>query len=443
MTGDDDGELVGGTGGGDSPGGVRFAEPAGQLGVGDRLAGRNLAQQRPDPALEDGSLQVERQVLSVVEAVQAGDQLRDPLPEFVNVRLDRRVWEAGRNELLCGIGIVSQFDQAEAALGGCDCNPAESALDDGCVEPLTPASVAIGGRCHAEGLSCGFVDGTGGLVAGGVQGAGDRFAALQVFAEPFGPGGVGVFAGCHAEGSAEQSVQVTGTQADRAGEIVERRRCVRGIDGPADGEDGIGNGADGLPGPALAAGAVAVALGEDRGGEELDVGAVGTAGGADGTTIDAGCADGVEERSVGFGIAVEDGLVTPVIREAQTKSLLQISREVKDMAARAKDKKLADICFVLNIEDSHTVNYALKKLTRLGLVAGDKRGKEIFYATTKDGQGACEKYREVREDCLVSAFSAFGGEKAGELNEQIGEAADLLRALSGLYDQAARSASSL
>jgi predicted MarR family transcription regulator len=53
------------------------------------------------------------------------------------------------------------------------------------------------------------------------------------------------------------------------------------------------------------------------------------------------------------------------------------------------------------------------------------------------------KYREVREDCLITAFSAFGGDKAGELNEQIGEAADLLRALSGLYDQAARSASSL
>jgi predicted MarR family transcription regulator len=110
---------------------------------------------------------------------------------------------------------------------------------------------------------------------------------------------------------------------------------------------------------------------------------------------------------------------------------------------RARDKKLADICFVLNIEDSHTVNYALKKLTRAGLVAGDKRGKEIFYATTKEGQGACVKYREVREDCLITAFSAFGGDKAGELNEQIGEAADLLRALSGLYDQAARSASSL
>lgn len=39
-------------------------------------------------------------------------------------------------------------------------------------------------------------------------------------------------------------------------------------------------------------------------------------------------------------IAVEDGLVTPVIKQAETKSLLTISRAVKDFAIRAKDRKL-------------------------------------------------------------------------------------------------------
>lgn len=39
-------------------------------------------------------------------------------------------------------------------------------------------------------------------------------------------------------------------------------------------------------------------------------------------------------------IAVEDGLVTPVIKQAETKSLLAISRAVKDFAVRAKDRKL-------------------------------------------------------------------------------------------------------
>jgi pyruvate dehydrogenase E2 component (dihydrolipoamide acetyltransferase) len=39
-------------------------------------------------------------------------------------------------------------------------------------------------------------------------------------------------------------------------------------------------------------------------------------------------------------VAVDDGLVTPVIKEAESKSLLAISRAVKDFAVRAKDKKL-------------------------------------------------------------------------------------------------------
>ena len=39
-------------------------------------------------------------------------------------------------------------------------------------------------------------------------------------------------------------------------------------------------------------------------------------------------------------IAVEDGLVTPVIKQAESKSLLAISKAVKDFAVRAKDKKL-------------------------------------------------------------------------------------------------------
>ena len=50
----------------------------------------------------------------------------------------------------------------------------------------------------------------------------------------------------------------------------------------------------------------------------------------------------VEYSNVGLSvaIAVEDGLVTPVIKEAQSKSLLDISMAVKDFAVRARDKKL-------------------------------------------------------------------------------------------------------
>jgi len=50
----------------------------------------------------------------------------------------------------------------------------------------------------------------------------------------------------------------------------------------------------------------------------------------------------VKYKSVGLSIAiaVEDGLVTPVIKEAEKKKLVDLSTAVKDLAARAKNKKL-------------------------------------------------------------------------------------------------------
>jgi len=44
--------------------------------------------------------------------------------------------------------------------------------------------------------------------------------------------------------------------------------------------------------------------------------------------------------NIGVAVAVEDGLLVPVVRFADTKSLSQIGTEVKDLAQRAKDKKL-------------------------------------------------------------------------------------------------------
>jgi pyruvate dehydrogenase E2 component (dihydrolipoamide acetyltransferase) len=44
--------------------------------------------------------------------------------------------------------------------------------------------------------------------------------------------------------------------------------------------------------------------------------------------------------NIGVAVAVEDGLLVPVVRFADTKSLSQISTEVKEFATRAKNKKL-------------------------------------------------------------------------------------------------------
>ncbi len=44
--------------------------------------------------------------------------------------------------------------------------------------------------------------------------------------------------------------------------------------------------------------------------------------------------------NIGVAVAVDEGLLVPVVRNADTKPLSQISKEVKDFAQKAKDKKL-------------------------------------------------------------------------------------------------------
>lgn len=110
---------------------------------------------------------------------------------------------------------------------------------------------------------------------------------------------------------------------------------------------------------------------------------------------------------------------------------------------RNREKRAADICFVLGVEDTHTITYALKKLVRLGLVERRRRGKEAFFAITDEGIQACSVYGEVRQACLLDALTALGlgthELEAGALEAAAGR----LRALSGFYDQGARAAASL
>jgi pyruvate dehydrogenase E2 component (dihydrolipoamide acetyltransferase) len=44
--------------------------------------------------------------------------------------------------------------------------------------------------------------------------------------------------------------------------------------------------------------------------------------------------------NVGIAVALPDGLITPVVRNADRKSVPEIAQEVRDLAARARDRKL-------------------------------------------------------------------------------------------------------
>ena len=105
---------------------------------------------------------------------------------------------------------------------------------------------------------------------------------------------------------------------------------------------------------------------------------------------------------------------------------------------RDREKSLADLCLVLNIEDTHLVNYSIKKLVDRKLVKIGKRGKEKTVAITQAGRDACSRYREIREALLVESVLSLGLKE-----EQLSQIATILRSLSGQYEQAARSAASM
>jgi pyruvate dehydrogenase E2 component (dihydrolipoamide acetyltransferase) len=48
-----------------------------------------------------------------------------------------------------------------------------------------------------------------------------------------------------------------------------------------------------------------------------------------------------DHADIAVAVALEGGLVTPIIRRSETKSVIEISREMKDLAARGRAKRLA------------------------------------------------------------------------------------------------------
>jgi predicted MarR family transcription regulator len=105
---------------------------------------------------------------------------------------------------------------------------------------------------------------------------------------------------------------------------------------------------------------------------------------------------------------------------------------------RDRAKTLADICLVLNVEDTHLANYAIKKLHGHGLVKVGRKGKEKTIGITEEGAALCKRYGEIREALVVRAARQLGHDPA-----DISRVAALLRTLSGAYDQAARAAAAL
>lgn len=102
---------------------------------------------------------------------------------------------------------------------------------------------------------------------------------------------------------------------------------------------------------------------------------------------------------------------------------------------RARNKRLADICLVLNVEDTHTVAYSLKKLEEYGYATHRQDGRDRIYESSPDGDAFCARYLDVREQSLVDSL------KLDEISfERLDETARTLNRMARYYAHASRQA---
>lgn len=105
---------------------------------------------------------------------------------------------------------------------------------------------------------------------------------------------------------------------------------------------------------------------------------------------------------------------------------------------RNRPLRVIDLAFALSIDDVHQVTYSLKKLTRLGMIAGAKSGKEMFYTASESGRRHYEAFIADRTKYLEPSMRLFAD---GE--HDLVTLTAFLRTLSGVYEQAARAAASM
>ena len=98
-----------------------------------------------------------------------------------------------------------------------------------------------------------------------------------------------------------------------------------------------------------------------------------------------------------------------------------------------RPKRVADICFTLNMTDTHTVSYSLRKLIKLKLLESKKVGKDYFYTVTESGTELCLKYFDINHECLSKRYNAVAISQ-----NKLSRLSKFLNDLSSIYDQATR-----
>ncbi|MFW5926238.1 MAG: dihydrolipoamide acetyltransferase family protein [Myxococcota bacterium] len=99
---------------------------------------------------------------------------------------------------------------------------------------------------------------------------------------------------------------------------------------------------------------------------------------------------------ISVAVAIEEGLLTPVVRNADRKGLVEISREVRELAGRAKDKKLAP-------DEMTDGTFSVSNLGMYGI--------EDFAAVINPPEGAILAVGTVRDEPVVQDGQVVPGKR--------------------------------
>jgi pyruvate dehydrogenase E2 component (dihydrolipoamide acetyltransferase) len=99
---------------------------------------------------------------------------------------------------------------------------------------------------------------------------------------------------------------------------------------------------------------------------------------------------------ISVAVAISEGLVTPVVRNADTKSVVAIAREVKDLAARARAKKLKP-------EEMTNGTFSISNLGMFGI--------DEFAAVINPPEGAILAVGQVRDVPVVQGGAVVPGKR--------------------------------
>ena len=99
---------------------------------------------------------------------------------------------------------------------------------------------------------------------------------------------------------------------------------------------------------------------------------------------------------ISMAVAIPDGLVTPVIRDADAKGVRQIARDARELASRARNKKLTP-------EEMQNGTFSVSNLGMFGI--------EDFAAVINPPEGAILAVGVVREEPVVKGGQIVAGQR--------------------------------